>query len=107
VLEFATGRLPDNVDRPTNKAAAQKSRVVVIAGPTAVGKSRVAIALAKELGGEIISADSIQVGLLAAPLIPFSYLSAVVNATRSPLLRVPMISSLPATSWVVGSVLHF
>lgn len=39
----------------------QKGRVVVIAGPTAVGKSRVAIALAKQLDGEIISADSIQV----------------------------------------------
>lgn len=38
-----------------------KSRVIVIAGPTAVGKSNVAIALAKQLDGEIISADSIQV----------------------------------------------
>lgn len=68
-LEFATGRLPDNVDRSTGNqvkgVATQKGRVVVIAGPTAVGKSRVAIALAKELGGEIISADSIQVGLTA------------------------------------------
>jgi hypothetical protein len=87
VLEFATGRLPDNVDRPTNKAAVQKSRVVVIAGPTAVGESRVAIALANELGGEIISADSIQVGLLAAPLIPFSAseTSSAANALKEEL----------------------
>jgi tRNA dimethylallyltransferase len=34
---------------------------VVIAGPTAVGKTRVALALAKRLGGEIVSADSVQV----------------------------------------------
>jgi hypothetical protein len=87
VLEFATGRLPDNVDRPTNKAAVQKSRVVVIAGPTAVGESRVAIALANKLGGEIISADSIQVGLLAAPLIPFSAseTSSAANALKEEL----------------------
>lgn len=34
---------------------------VVLAGPTASGKSRVAMALAERLGGEIISVDSIQV----------------------------------------------
>lgn len=38
-----------------------KKRVVVIAGPTAVGKTRLALAVAKRLGGEIISADSVQV----------------------------------------------
>nr|XP_024377380.1 tRNA dimethylallyltransferase 9-like isoform X3 [Physcomitrium patens] len=61
-LEFAGG--PDNLDGSPTKAfsrGTQKGRVVVIAGPTAVGKSRIAIALAKQLGGEIISADSIQV----------------------------------------------
>lgn len=41
----------------------QKGRVVIIAGPTAVGKTRLALALAKRLGGEIISADSVQVAL--------------------------------------------
>lgn len=62
-FEFHTGRL-GNVDRSTTKVTGkgmQKERVVVISGPTAVGKSRIAIALAKQLGGEIISADSIQV----------------------------------------------
>ncbi|XP_024375389.1 tRNA dimethylallyltransferase 9 isoform X2 [Physcomitrium patens] len=61
-LEFA-GR-PDNVDRSTTTMTGvetQKDRVIVIAGPTGVGKSRFAINLAKQLGGEIISADSIQV----------------------------------------------
>ena len=38
-----------------------KKRLVVIVGPTAVGKSRLAIELAMELGGEIINADSRQV----------------------------------------------
>jgi tRNA dimethylallyltransferase len=35
--------------------------VVVIAGPTAAGKSGVAIALAERFGGEIVNADSMQV----------------------------------------------
>ncbi len=38
-----------------------KSPLVVITGPTAVGKSKLSIRLAKEIGGEIISADSMQV----------------------------------------------
>jgi len=37
------------------------SRLVLIAGPTAVGKSQIALQLAGHLGGEIISADSMQV----------------------------------------------
>ncbi|MHB9112405.1 MAG: tRNA (adenosine(37)-N6)-dimethylallyltransferase MiaA [Thermoleophilia bacterium] len=36
-------------------------KIIAIFGPTAVGKSRVAIAVAKSLVGEIISADSMQV----------------------------------------------
>lgn len=38
-----------------------ENRLIVIAGPTAVGKSDVAVKLAKELGTEVISADSMQV----------------------------------------------
>ena len=37
------------------------SRPVLLAGPTAVGKSEIALRLAEQLGGEIISADSMQV----------------------------------------------
>lgn len=40
---------------------ANKIPLLVIAGPTATGKSAVAVSLAKELDGEIISADSMQV----------------------------------------------
>ena len=35
--------------------------LIIIAGPTATGKSDLAVALAKEIGGEVISADSVQV----------------------------------------------
>lgn len=38
-----------------------KSKILVILGPTASGKSDLAVRLAKKLGGEIISADSRQV----------------------------------------------
>jgi tRNA dimethylallyltransferase len=38
-----------------------KPRIIVIAGPTASGKSDIAIALARKFNGEIISADSRQV----------------------------------------------
>jgi tRNA dimethylallyltransferase len=38
-----------------------RERVVFLAGPTAVGKSAIAIALAERVGGEIISVDSMQV----------------------------------------------
>ena len=35
--------------------------LVILTGPTAVGKTSLSIRLAKEIGGEIISADSMQV----------------------------------------------
>ena len=37
------------------------STVYIICGPTASGKTSIAIALAKKLNGEIISADSMQI----------------------------------------------
>lgn len=42
-------------------AANGKPKVIIITGPTAVGKSHTALAVAKQLDGEIISADSVQV----------------------------------------------
>jgi len=41
--------------------AGRKKRVLIIAGPTASGKTRLSLSLAAALGGEIISADSMQV----------------------------------------------
>ena len=38
-----------------------KQKLVVITGPTAVGKTKLSVELAKRIGGEIISADSMQV----------------------------------------------
>ncbi|KAL4204633.1 hypothetical protein AMTRI_Chr01g132970 [Amborella trichopoda] len=38
-----------------------KKRVIIISGPTGAGKTRLALELAKELNGQIISADSVQV----------------------------------------------
>lgn len=39
----------------------EKNKLVILTGPTAVGKTTLSIALAKRIGGEIISADSMQV----------------------------------------------
>lgn len=39
----------------------KKKKVIVIAGPTAVGKTQIALRIAKVSGGEIISSDSMQV----------------------------------------------
>ena len=38
-----------------------KPPIIVLTGPTAVGKTKASIGLAKAVGGEIISADSMQV----------------------------------------------
>lgn len=38
-----------------------KKKLIVITGPTGVGKSDLAVGLARKLGGEIISADSMQI----------------------------------------------
>lgn len=38
-----------------------KKPIVILTGPTAVGKTALSIALAKRIGGAIISADSMQV----------------------------------------------
>ena len=38
-----------------------KSKIILISGPTASGKSNFAINLAKKVKGEIINADSMQV----------------------------------------------
>ena len=38
-----------------------KKKLIILTGPTAVGKTDLSIRLAKTVGGEIISADSMQV----------------------------------------------
>lgn len=44
-----------------NRVETTKRPLVILTGPTAVGKTALSIALAKAIGGEIISADSMQV----------------------------------------------
>ena len=39
----------------------QEKKVVLLAGPTASGKSKLALKLAQNLNGEIINADSMQI----------------------------------------------
>lgn len=47
--------------RPHRMTPAKHTQPILIAGPTASGKSALALALARELGGTIINADSMQV----------------------------------------------
>lgn len=46
---------------PASPAGRQNSKVLVVCGPTATGKTALAIALAKRFGGELVNADSRQV----------------------------------------------
>lgn len=46
---------------PPEASEGPKPKVLVVTGPTAVGKTAVSLALAERLNGEIISADSVQV----------------------------------------------
>ena len=39
----------------------QSNKVILLAGPTATGKSKLAIQLAKHFNGEVINADSMQI----------------------------------------------
>ena len=51
----------NNQTRPPTRGAHQTemcSRIVVVAGPTAVGKTALGITVARELGGEVVNADS-------------------------------------------------
>jgi len=47
--------------RPLKKKNDKKKKVIIIAGPTGVGKTSLSISIAKILNAEIISADSMQV----------------------------------------------
>jgi len=46
---------------PHSMSSVVHARAILIAGPTAVGKSEIALLLARRIGGEIISVDSMQV----------------------------------------------
>ena len=64
-----------------------KKPLIVLTGPTAVGKTRLSISLAKAIGGEIISADSMQV---------YKYMDiGTAKATKDPARRNAGSSPLP------------
>jgi tRNA dimethylallyltransferase len=55
---------PGHLELPLKEkieTAVGKKKVIVISGPTATGKTALSLTIAKALGGEIISADSMQV----------------------------------------------
>lgn len=49
------------MEESRRKEAANAGKLVILTGPTAVGKTALSVALAKKIDGEIISADSMQV----------------------------------------------
>jgi excinuclease UvrABC ATPase subunit len=58
----ATFSTPAPLHAPqATSADAARPKIVVIAGPTASGKSSVAMAVCAAVGGEIVSADSVQI----------------------------------------------
>ena len=44
-----------------SQSASRPRQPILLTGPTAVGKSEIALLLAEKIGGEIISVDSMQV----------------------------------------------
>ena len=55
-------RIADRMEKTSNiQHPTSNIQPIFIAGPTAVGKSAIALALAEKIGGEIISVDSMQV----------------------------------------------
>ncbi len=49
------------IDESSVVMTGEKPKLIVIIGPTAVGKTKLSIELAKQLDGEIISGDSMQI----------------------------------------------
>jgi tRNA dimethylallyltransferase len=45
----------------TDKVQNDRNRIVVISGPTGIGKSELAVDLAERIGGEIVNLDSVQI----------------------------------------------
>jgi 2-phosphoglycerate kinase len=62
IAQALSTRLLSTMLRSFSSAAPLQSlqRVLVLSGPTATGKSAIAVEIARRLGGEIVSADSVQ-----------------------------------------------
>jgi DNA polymerase III delta prime subunit len=66
VLSYQTRKITAVMAAPAQAAmhlpsSAAKPRVIILTGPTAVGKTATSLELARAVDGEIISADSVQV----------------------------------------------
>lgn len=61
IKQILSGIYLPQVEKSSSFPEIAPKKVIVIAGPTAVGKTRLSLMLAKKLGGEIVSADSVQV----------------------------------------------
>lgn len=75
-------------------------KVIVLAGPTAVGKTQLSLELAKRLNGEIISADSIQVykGLdVGSAKVRTSHLDQLHSCVRPAVRHLPVQPTLLCT----------
>jgi tRNA dimethylallyltransferase len=59
--EKTTGRVADASVATMKKVAGGEAPVLVVAGPTASGKSALALAIAEAFGGTVINADSMQI----------------------------------------------
>src|SRR3954469_22754174 len=60
IIPFSTSRLAQVRPRRGTLSLAMPP-ILAIVGPTATGKSELGMALAEELGGEIVNADALQV----------------------------------------------
>ena len=48
-------------DPPLEDAMSEKKRVLCVVGPTACGKTKMGVLLAKQYGGEVVSVDTMQI----------------------------------------------
>jgi len=60
-LETSRKALGSSSQQHSHPMSDEKPKILVVAGPTASGKTRLAMKLAETVGGEIVSADSIQI----------------------------------------------
>lgn len=92
-----------NSDKPRTFAASQRRnaarRAVVFAGPTASGKSAAALAAAREFGGVVINADSMQVYRELAILTARPDAAATAGAPHRLYGAVPARASCSAARW--------
>ena len=57
---YPEGERADQASEDSSRATHGGPAVIAVVGPTAVGKSDLAVALAREVGGEVVNADSMQ-----------------------------------------------